>query len=1083
MTCQTPSNENGLILPTDVNSQICLTSCQQGECLTSNFKCSIPNKSIFLLPDETDSFKTTKCITTCPDNYCLTKEFTCIKTTDTKVRSLTGERCVDFSLPDFNSKDYIVEDPLSKLTAEQINFTLQATVNKIVKTDSESKTIKESIEELKVINLASTKEKSTDNIKAIVEANSKNIVELIGASYQSSVNSFYGISTINNNYGSETLLNKDIITEDKERIILNSICLPLVNNKDNFSSPNCNQNGICNSLENDTFSCVCRIGFCGYDCSLLCSEMTASLNIFNSFFTKLSENKRLLQSLTTVETSATSASSVQEATDSVTTTTTTESKSTFEDTFTQQKLDEFVISVKAASLIYDNLDQVKNNILPIISLINLNLSKDKISKLLVANYNKMFTTIETVYSLFNRLITKTKTQNLFEYLISLDKSKVLQEPINIRFYIKNSLSGDYVEFINNTNMSNIYDLLHQTNSYNGIKTNNGQTVKSTDAFIPQITSIFSLTHPEFKISNGYKENYGNFINYAQNIIFSTVSNLITSTSKDDTLSYKMSNIYFKVYLQDISSNINGQTVSLTSQYDQFLVSNNLTEDKYNCYFDGFNQVKSMELNNTKITISFVVFEGYSRDYNSYNNNSHTDAFTGIVDLKFYSVDRKIAAISDPVKIFLTLNPAFSGVNSYLELNKDKFYSRDEWFNERMSVFEDTITQPYLIDYDGHVDRKYTQILRINDLHKFINIVPEHKNGNDNMNNIRYINNYIVINTTHTEQAFASYNFEAPSYKNQTNSYWWDRTEIFSVTENYKNGTFILYIIMFIIYMIVIPILLVSFCWSKDFNGEQQINLNTQTQPQAQVETVNKPIVDKEKEINREDDEKNEEPVRVGQVHEEKGYSKYEVNYKNLSFCEAFTLNMKNGLYSGLMRTQTIHSPKYKEIVHQWFFKYFALFIFTLLFNFSEMNTFIPIADNAKYLCWFTAIVLVTSNVLNCLIYFVYSASEKDKNLDFDNNEDGISNLKFKSLIKSIILLCFTLALFGFMWYGINGYCAVYENYDHVFLVTFVLQNVVDFIIFEFIVSILVGLLASTDKEASGCVLNALTTFTKWRCGA
>ncbi len=289
--------------------------------------------------------------------------------------------------------------------------------------------------------------------------------------------------------------------------------------------------------------------------------------------------------------------------------------------------------------------------------------------------------------------------------------------------------------------------------------------------------------------------------------------------------------------------------------------------------------------------------------------------------------------------------------------------------------------------------------------------------------------------------------------------------------------------MFIIYMIVIPILLISFCWSKDFNGEQQINLNIQTKPKAQVETVNKPIVDKEKEINREDNEKNEEPIRVGQVHEEKGYSKYEVNYKNLSFCEAFSLNMKNGLYSGLIRTQTIHSPKYKEIVHQWFFKYFALFIFTLLFNFSEMNTFIPIADNAKYLCWFTAIVLVTSNVLNCLIYFVYSASEKDKNLDFDNNEDGISNLKFKSLLKSIILLCFTLALFGFMWYGINGYCAVYENYDHVFLVTFVLQNVVDFIIFEFIVSILVGLLASTDKEASGCVLNALTTFTKWRCGA
>ena len=124
------------------------------------------------------------------------------------------------------------------------------------------------------------------------------------------------------------------------------------------------------------------------------------------------------------------------------------------------------------------------------------------------------------------------------------------------------------------------------------------------------------------------------------------------------------------------------------------------------------------------------------------------------------------------------------------------------------------------------------------------------------------------------------------------------------------------------------------------------------------------------------------------------------------------------------------------------------------------------------------------NYYTSLIYCFYSASDKDKSLEFESSfPEGVSSIKTKALIKTIILLCATLTLFGFIFFAMTGWVMVFENYDRVFIATYILQNVIDFILFEVIVSIFVALLASSDQNAEGCFLNVLTTFTKWRCGA
>ena len=92
-------------------------------------------------------------------------------------------------------------------------------------------------------------------------------------------------------------------------------------------------------------------------------------------------------------------------------------------------------------------------------------------------------------------------------------------------------------------------------------------------------------------------------------------------------------------------------------------------------------------------------------------------------------------------------------------------------------------------------------------------------------------------------------------------------------------------------------------------------------------------------------------------------------------------------------------------------------------------------------------------------------------------------MKTRNFIKAILLLMFTLGLFGFMFYALTGFVMVFIKYDYVFLVCFILVNVVDFLIFELFISLLVGILAATDPEANGMILNGLIAFTRWRNGA
>ena len=194
--------------------------------------------------------------------------------------------------------------------------------------------------------------------------------------------------------------------------------------------------------------------------------------------------------------------------------------------------------------------------------------------------------------------------------------------------------------------------------------------------------------------------------------------------------------------------------------------------------------------------------------------------------------------------------------------------------------------------------------------------------------------------------------------------------------------------------------------------------------------------------------------------------------------------MKNGLYSGIVRKERLYSPRYKDIAHIWFFQYFCLLIVTILFIFTDLDTTKDITKNWHMYLWYAAITIVTSNILLVIVYFLYSSSSTDKKeLSYDDaqTKDVFKKTKLMNLLKSLVLISLNLGIFGFLFYGLTGFTMVFEKYDHVLLVTFLVQQALDFVVFDVIVSMIIAMFAEKNKSVQNGCIQLLKSFTAIRC--
>jgi hypothetical protein len=459
----------------------------------------------------------------------------------------------------------------------------------------------------------------------------------------------------------------------------------------------------------------------------------------------------------------------------------------------------------------------------------------------------------------------------------------------------------------------------------------------------------------------------------------------------------------------------------------------------------------------------------------YSNTTLSSKF----QLKFYNNKREMITAETPLIHYkLALSKNNLGINNYISVNSKRFYN-DYYGTQALNIdYKNLITQPFLIDNQGNILRNYTQLNRIRDMHQFIEIKSTLGGVEIPGNQIKYENGYLLIDSKSGADLDTKYVFVEPLYQNQSNHYWWNQTQIYDNVDNYNRATFCVFIILFIVYMIAIPLLMILFHLMKKNNqGSNDLNQipnkvgtgfmsqyynNHHKENDENVINIYTPHKvgaafdedDKKNKLAR-DDQTNNVAVYQHSNRLNENLNTQQDNTSNLSFCGRFCFNMKNGLYSGLLRKEALYSPRYKDLTHLWFFQYFSMFILTLLFVFTDLDTAKPITDNWHMYLWYVAISFGCSNVLCLIVYFVYSSSTQTKSeLTTDDvvTKDSFKKSKCNSLIKSIILLLLCLALFGFLFYGMLGFVMVFEKYDHVFIVTFILQMIVDFFIFEFLFS-------------------------------
>lgn len=307
-------------------------------------------------------------------------------------------------------------------------------------------------------------------------------------------------------------------------------------------------------------------------------------------------------------------------------------------------------------------------------------------------------------------------------------------------------------------------------------------------------------------------------------------------------------------------------------------------------------------------------------------------------------------------------------------------------------------------------------------------------------------------------------------------------------------------VVFAIYILLIPILMIVFHLNKKSKGDPELNSNVPKVGLSQLRNDNTIMYPKkvgagndEEEIQggklaRVDQNQDYENNNNVQVHMNTNIRDVNVSSEELnSYCSRFCYNIQNGLYSSIARKELLYSPRYKDLTHLMFYHFFSLLVLTILFNFQgDLNTALDkVKFNETVYLWFIATTIAVSNVFMMIIYVLYSSTsitKKELSTSDAVFKEVFKSCKTKTLIKSILLLLFNLGMFGFLFYGLTGFVMVWETYDHVILVCFVLTIVCDFILYDIILNLFYSCFSKVKSDENlSCCAKIFCFIRSFRC--
>ena len=503
-------------------------------------------------------------------------------------------------------------------------------------------------------------------------------------------------------------------------------------------------------------------------------------------------------------------------------------------------------TVKSSLLLDKNIEDASTYLMSVISYINTNITRPDISSTLNENFDVVIKLIENIFKLYSSNEHKIKLNNYIKYLRSLNRNYVLDSPLDFTFFDLSSNNNDKIIIKNVKKIETVYDLLHNTGKYNEniITFKKNKLTSDSKNYIPHIDiNTISINDKNYSFNDKELEYYKKFISTLINFINNYVKNFILeydinkNSNKFDNYIIK-SSPYFEIYIVKVERN-------KINEYNNF-INKYFGEFTYKDKFNANNRIDYIFKNNpnyNEIYLSFVSVKPFNDDIfnlealnlKSYklkpkHDKDKVDILTGFLNLNFYDNEFNNILFDEnnlnlpSIEYSFVLNRYLNGINFYLELNKDKYftlkYDKDtnkvntENLINIHELSKNYITMPVFISSTGIIDPYYTKEERISNMHQYIEIgYPPFDNlyniyNYDEKNNVNYSNKYIKIRTTNLENVYAVYKYIYPgNYDNQSNNFWFKNYNIFNIGSNYYRGTISFYIFMFSCYISVVTLLI------------------------------------------------------------------------------------------------------------------------------------------------------------------------------------------------------------------------------------------------------------------------------------
>eukprot|EP00340_Litonotus_pictus_P012836 CAMPEP_0170538970 /NCGR_PEP_ID=MMETSP0209-20121228/103634_1 /TAXON_ID=665100 ORGANISM="Litonotus pictus, Strain P1" /NCGR_SAMPLE_ID=MMETSP0209 /ASSEMBLY_ACC=CAM_ASM_000301 /LENGTH=6770 /DNA_ID=CAMNT_0010840779 /DNA_START=1657 /DNA_END=21969 /DNA_ORIENTATION=+ len=717
--------------------------------------------------------------------------------------------------------------------------------------------------------------------------------------------------------------------------------------------------------------------------------------------------------------------------------------------FGSDELD-ILYNIIKTSIDVNTVDYVNSKYLDLVDNLLYNPKQENIVSLIASEYNKFVEIVDILYDFYNKKLREKQNELFYVALETNSDPRIIFDVSFMKYDAVGSSFRNYTQ-INNFEKTPEYKNSAYIMSINFtdylIEARNNEIKKAAE------TNSFSMFERFFDRVSIYLGNIAK-VTIKNNTLVSDPLFFINNGGKFN-YNYIANDFVFDVRI-------------ITKDFDFGDIS---TKYPDRSYFDA-----SSLLSNTNSDSPLFYMYYISFDFLPENYYYTVEPFTGNLNFELFNSDKiAINNVNYPMTLSLRVSPLRT-VTDYLSTHSDKYVKNYKKY--LASEAEDVIRQPYYVDEDGNINYEWTKIERYNEYHpEYIIQVNSNEDYFESLNNP-----FVFAKVPSSGRYYATVRQNTVNYEDYDNDYFWERTEIYENSENYKrNPSVYVWCIFTFLFILAFIIFLVTRVIVIDSSSSIDI-LRAEIRDYYSKLCFNDDLYLGDDEDNILDTQNAEEMNRIKDSEQKEILGKQ----SDLPFCEVFTNLLSVNRFSWIFSSSTFLEPKYKRINNLWFFwnLFYVFFSVILTFN-EEINLKGDYEDYIKNIIGYFFASYGLALAGNILFVVIFIADSRDNREDLKNGVnkgnvqvDLADSIATKNVVKASIMFFLNLCLSAVLFYSAVGFSAYWINYRGIMEIGLPCMLLADFLIIDLLVGFLMTLFYACRFN---CLFKFFNFFKKARC--